>query len=165
MDKTKDKLTDIEKKVLAVLQEGLPVAETPYEQMAERIGIETDKLLEVLEKWKQSGKLKRIVAIVNQYKIGLGSAALVAWQADSRRIGEVGRILAGFTQASHVYQREAAKDWPYNIYTMVHTADEQQLERVIEQMSKQCDVSSYRVMTTKKEFKKTAAQYIIQTDR
>lgn len=156
----KNQLTDTERRVLAVLQEGLPAGEAPYEQMAGRIGIETGRLLEILENWKQSGKLKRIAAVVNQYKTGFGSAALVAWQAESGSVEKVGQILAGFEQASHVYQRETARKWPYNIYTMVHAAGEEDLEQTIKQMSQQCNVSSYRVMSTKKELKKVAARYI-----
>jgi DNA-binding Lrp family transcriptional regulator len=48
----------IERRVLAVLQEGLPRSESPYKEMAGQAGIETKQLLSVLENWKRQGKLR-----------------------------------------------------------------------------------------------------------
>ncbi len=48
----KDRISSIERRILAVLQEGLPKSQTPYEDMAQRAGIKTGQLLVVLRKWK-----------------------------------------------------------------------------------------------------------------
>ena len=46
-------LTSIERRILTVLQEGLPRSQTPYKDMAQRIGIEVSELLGVLKDWKK----------------------------------------------------------------------------------------------------------------
>ena len=156
----KDHLSGIERKILAAFQEGLPKSQTPYEDMARRAGIDTGQLLAVLEDWKQQGKLRRIAAVVNHFKVGLGAGALVVWQVEPERIEEVGQILAGFKEVSHVYERHVGKNWPYNIYSMVHEANQEKLQHTIEMMAKTSRVSNYRVLATAKELKKVGPTYI-----
>jgi len=73
----RNRLCDVELKILAVLQGGLPKSRSPYGDMAAKVGIEPDELLSVLKDWKQQGKIRRIGAIVNHFKVGLGAGAMV----------------------------------------------------------------------------------------
>ena len=160
--KMKDKLTDIERRILAVLQDGLPKTRTPYKDMAEQAGIETAGLLKILNDWSQQGRLRRIGAIVNHFKIGLGAGAMVVWRVEPERTEAVGRILAGFKEVSHAYERNISEHWPYNLYTMVHGASDEQVRRTIEDMSRACGTCDYRVLITERELKKAPPKYIEQ---
>jgi len=71
-----NQISDIERRILAVLQEGFPQSETPYKDMAEMVGIDTKRLLAVLENWKHEGKLRRIGSIVDHFKVGLSGGAM-----------------------------------------------------------------------------------------
>jgi len=153
-------LSQIETRVLAVLQEGFADSRQPYRQMAEKAEMDTEQLLEILKDFKNSGKLRRIGAIVNHIKMGLAGGAMVAWQAEPQRIEQVGTILAGFEQVSHVYERQTAENWPYNIYTMVHGADVREVERTVNKMSRACGVTTYKILVTEKELKKAPPTYI-----
>ncbi|MHC4149350.1 MAG: siroheme decarboxylase subunit beta [Planctomycetota bacterium] len=150
----------IERKILAVVQGGFPRSQTPYKDMAEQAGIDIEELLAVLEDWKRRGVIRRIGAIVNHFKVGLGAGAMVAWQVEPERAEEVGRILAGFDEVSHAYERAVCGDWPYNVYTMVHGASAEEVGRTVERMSGACGVSDYRVLVTEKELKKTPPRYV-----
>lgn len=145
---------------MGAVQEGLPAGRTPYADIARRVEIGTGELLEILQGWKKSGKLRRVGAILNHFRLGLGAGAMVVWRVEAERIEEVGQILAGFEQVSHVYERQTAENWPYNLYTMVHGGDEEQLRRTVERMSQACGVTEYRVLVTEKELKKAAPTYI-----
>jgi len=160
----KDRISSVERKILAVLQEGLPKSRTPYEDMAREIGIRTGELLAVLEDWKQQGKLRRIGAIVNHFKVGLGAGAMVVWQVEPERVEQVGKVLAGFEQVSHAYERHVSEKWPYNVYTMVHGRSARQVRKAVQKMSEACKISNYRILVTKKELKKVAPRYIAQAD-
>lgn len=153
-------ISDIEAKILAVLQEGFPESRSPYKNMAEKAGIDTKQLLSVLEDWKHQGKLRRIGAIVNHYKVGLSGTAMVVWQVEPERLEQTGKILAGFQEVSHAYERQTAENWLYNIYTMVHAPDIRELERIVERMSRECRISTYRILATEKELKKVPPMYI-----
>ena len=128
--------------------------------MAQQAGIDTGRLLAVLENWKRQGRLRRIGAIIGHSEVGWGAGAMVVWQVDPERLDEVGRILAGFEQVSHVYERHACKNWPYNIYTMVHGKNAEQVQRTVEHMRRACGAWRYRVLVTEKELKKTPPTYI-----
>ena len=149
----------IERKILAVLQKGLPKSQRPFHDMANEIGIDTLQLLAVLKDWKQQGKLRRIGAIVNHFKVGLGAGAMVVWQVRPEKTEEIGEILAGFEQVSHAYERHTDKNWPYNLYIMVHGKNEEDVQKTVRRMSKACGISDYRVLITEKEFKKVAPTY------
>jgi len=153
-------LSDVEQKVLAVIQKGFPNSLSPYEDMAAKADMETEQLLGVLKKWKRQGKLRRVGAVVNHFKAGLGIGAMVAWQVEPERIEEAGHILAGFKQVSHAYERETAENWPYNLYTMVHTNNIEDVERIVRQMSQACGVTKYRVLLTERELKKVPPTYV-----
>lgn len=160
----KDNISDTERKILAVLQEGLPKSRSPYKDMAQQVGIDTEQLLAILEAWKSQGKLRRIGAIVNHFKVGLGAGAMVVWQVEPERIEEVGQILAGFEEVSHAYERSISKNWPYNIYTMVHGTNIENLQQTVQQMSRACGISNYRILVTEKELKKVPPTYITQAE-
>lgn len=160
----KNEISDIEQKVLAVLQHGLPESQSPFKDMAEKIGIETEQLLAVLKDWKQQGKIRRIGAIVNHFKVGLGGGAMVVWQVEPARTEEVGKLLAGFEEVSHAYERRTYENWPYSLYTMVHGKSGEDVKQTIQRMSQACGVSHYRILITEKELKKVPPTYITQLD-
>jgi len=154
-------LNDIEQKLLAEIQHGIPVSPTPYVDIAAKISVDTDQVLEILNKWKQDGRLRRIGAIVNHFKVGFQAGAMVVWQVEQDRIEEVGNQLASFPQVSHAYKRPSSQQWPYDIYTMVHGHDDQQLKQTITEMSEKVGINSYKQLETVKELKKVPPTYII----
>jgi len=160
---TKYQLSDIEKRILAVLQEGFPRTRTPFKDMAERAGVETEEFLAVLKTWKQEGRLRRIGSILHHSKVGFPGGAMVAWKVADEKVERVGSILAGFKEVSHAYERNTAENWPYNIYTMVHGGDMQEVGRTVERMSRECAVTDYRILATERELKKVPPTYIMGT--
>ena len=155
-------MSSIEKKILAVLQQGLPKSQRPFNDMAQQIGMDTGQLLAILKDWKQQGKLRRIGAIVNHFKVGLGAGAMVVWQVEPERTMEVGEVLAGFREVSHTYERYTDKNWPYSVYTMVHGKSGEDVQRTVRRMSRACGISNYRILVTEKELKKVPPTYITQ---
>jgi len=160
----KNRMSSIERRVLGVLQEGLSKSRTPYKDTAQRIGIEVSELLAVLKDWKKQGKLRRIGAIVNHFRVGLGAGAMVVWQAEPECIVEIGQVLAGFKEVSHVYERQTCENWPYNLYTMVHGKNAEDVQQVVKRMSEACGVSNYRILITEKELKKVPPTYITESE-
>jgi DNA-binding Lrp family transcriptional regulator len=153
-------ISDIERRILAALQGGLPNSRTPYADLAREIGISTDELLATLEAWKEEGKLRRIGAVVNHFQVGLGEGAMVVWKVEPDRVAEVGAVLAGFEEVSHAYERQTAPGWDYNLYTMVHGTTPESVRRTVERMSQAVGISEYQVLSTRKELKKAPPRYI-----
>lgn len=157
----KCRLSDVEQKVLAAIQKGFPSSQTPYEDMAAETPMEAGRFLSILKKWKQQGKIRRVGAIVNHFKAGCGTAAMVVWQVEPDKVERTGKILADFKEVSHAYERTAVENWPYNLYTMVHSNN---IEQTIRKMAQKCGVSQYRVLLTERELKKSPPVYITPED-
>lgn len=153
-------INDVERRILAALQDGLPNSRTPYADLAREIGISTEALLATLETWKEQGKLRRIGAVVNHFRVGLGEGAMVVWKVEPDRVAEVGAVLAGFEEVSHAYERQTAPGWDYNLYTMVHGTTPEAVCRTVERMSQAVGVSDYQVLWTRKELKKAPPRYV-----
>ena len=160
----KNKISDIEQKILTAIQHGLPKSQSPFKDTAEKIGIETEQLLTILKDWKKQGKIRRIGAIVNHVKVGLGGGAMVIWQVEPARTEEVGKVLAGFEEVSHAYERRTYENWPYSLYTMVHGKTEDDVQKIVQRMSEACGISNYRILVTEKELKKVPPTYITKLD-
>ena len=156
----KQQISDTERKILAALQGGFPRSQTPYKDIAERVGIKIEQLLTILKDWKQDGKIRRIGSIVDHFKVGISAGAMVAWRVEPERVEQVGTKLAGFKEVTHAYERKIAENWPFNIYTMIHGADIKEVEQTVKRMSQACDVSDYRILITQKELKKVPPTYI-----
>ena len=155
-------LNDLERKVLAAVQHGMPMSVQPYQDLADTIGIAPEQLLQVLRQWKADKRIRRLGAIVNHFEMGQGVGAMVVWNVPEERVGQVGQQFAAFAKVSHAYRRPTKKRWPYTLYTMVHASSADELEETIRKMSRQSGITEFRALKTVKELKKVPPTYIIE---
>lgn len=152
-------LTDLEKKIIACIQGDMPVTPRPYLEIAEKLGIDEETVLSVLSDLQQRGIIRRFGATLRHQNSGFSVNAMIAWRVAEDRVAEVGALMAGFDRISHCYRRDPAKDWPYNLYTMVHAADRAEFAGIAKAVSEKTGVSDYAILFSKKELKKTSMQY------
>lgn len=152
-------LTEVEKKVISIIQEDIPVTERPYLEISRRLGVSEDFILEVLRNLTDQGVMRRFGATLRHQKSGFTANAMVAWQVDEARIEEVGNIMAAFHEVTHCYRRNPADAWPYNLYTMVHAKDRKACRRIAEKMAKKALVETYALLFSNRELKKTSMKY------
>jgi len=150
---------DLERKIIALVQGDMPVEKRPYRVIAEKIGVEEETILSVLRNLCDRGVIRRFGATLRHQKSGFNANAMVAWCVDEARVEEVGKLMASFDQVSHCYRRNPAKDWPYNLYTMVHAIDEVSCREIAATISKKTVVDTYEILFSRKELKKTSMQY------
>ena len=162
MKVSENNLSNLERRVLSVIQHGIPMSVRPYQDLANQVEIPVEQLLEILRQWQADGKIRRLGAIVNHFQMGHGVGAMVVWNVPDDRIERVGNLFASFPKVSHAYQRPAKEKWPYNLYTMVHATSEQELTGTIRSMSQQSGITEYCDLKTVKELKKVPPTYIIQ---
>lgn len=158
----KKTLNALERRILSAIQYGMPMSRSPYQELSAQIGIDEGQLLEVLRQWKAEGKIRRLGAIVNHFRMGHGVGAMVVWAVPEDNIEEVGNLFASFPKVSHAYQRPSSEQWPYDLYTMVHASDENELETTIEAMSLKSGIKQFCQLKTVRELKKVPPTYIIE---
>jgi len=152
-------LSELEKKIIASIQEDMTVTERPYLNIARDLGISEDELLEKLKDLCRRGVIRRFGATLRHQRTGFTANAMVAWRVDEDRIEAVGQKLAAFQQVSHCYRRNPSRDWPYNLYTMVHANDEQACRKIARKMSQAVSVDDYSLLFSREELKKTSMVY------
>jgi DNA-binding Lrp family transcriptional regulator len=155
----KVELTEIEKKIIASLQGNIPITQRPYLEISEKLGIDEEIFLSTLKSLCDRGIIRRFGATIRHQKSGFSANAMGAWQVDENRIDEVGRKMASFREVTHCYRRNPAEGWPYNLYTMIHGADEEACREIARKMSEKAQVKTYTLLFSQKELKKTSMKY------
>jgi len=151
--------TDLEKKIIAAIQEDMAITERPYLEISEKLGISEDTLLETLQSLCERGIIRRYGATLRHQKTGFTANAMAAWQVAENRVEEVGNRLASFKQVSHCYRRNPTEGWPFNLYTMIHANDEESCRQTARNMSQEAGVENYSLLFSRKELKKTSMVY------
>jgi DNA-binding Lrp family transcriptional regulator len=144
------------KSVLEALPADFPITDRPYETMAREMGITGEQLIREIALLKENGIIRRVSLMVAHRAVSYEGNAMVVWNVPAERVGDVGAIMAGFSEVSHCYERDTAGYWPYNLYTMVHGKTRGECIAVIETMALRSGVYDYRVLFSKREFKKTS---------
>jgi DNA-binding Lrp family transcriptional regulator len=152
-------LTDIEKKVIASIQEDMAITKRPYLEISRKLGMSEDMFLETLEGLCRRGVIRRFGATLRHQQTGYNANAMVAWQIDEDRVEKVGEKLAAFRQVSHCYRRNPTESWPYNLYTMVHASDEESCRQTAREMAEAACVENYSLLFSREELKKTSMVY------
>ena len=150
---------DLEKKIIALIQGDMPVEKHPYRIIANKAGTDEKTVLAVIQDLNDRGIIRRFGATLRHQKSGFNANAMVAWRVDEDRVEQVGQLMASFDQVSHCYRRDPAKDWPYNLYTMVHATDESACREIAADISQKTAVNTYEILFSRKELKKTSMQY------
>ncbi len=155
----KVELTELEKKIIASLQGTIPITQRPYLEISRKLGIEEEIYLSTLQSLCDRGIIRRFGATLRHQKSGFSANAMGAWQVDEDRIDEVGKKMASFREVTHCYRRNPADGWPYNLYTMIHGADEEACREIARKMAEKAQVENYTLLFSRKELKKTSMQY------
>lgn len=152
-------IDETDKKVIALIQGDLPLNPRPFASLAERIGLKEEDFLARVRNLKRSGVIRRFGATLRHQEAGFSSNAMVAWVVPEERVDEVGELMAGFKEVTHCYQRQRQKEWPYNLYTMIHGDNRDQCRRLAESISRKTGIDEYALLFSEKEFKKTSMEY------
>ncbi|MHB1335597.1 MAG: siroheme decarboxylase subunit beta [Candidatus Humimicrobiaceae bacterium] len=154
-------LSELDIKIIKVLQDDLPLVEKPFKLIADKLGIPEKELLAKIEEYLAEGIVRRFGATLNHKKVGFIANAMVIWDVDDERIEEAGRLMAQFAEVSHCYQRPRNADWQYNLFTMIHGKTREQCRRIVEKIAGVVKVDKYELLFSVKELKKTSMKYFI----
>jgi hypothetical protein len=86
----------------------------------------------------------------------------VVWDLPDQQVEEIGRCFGCFEFVTLCYQRpRRLPDWRYNLFTMIHGKDRDQVLRRVEQLAKHCGLSetSRCVLFSRRRFKQRGARY------
>ena len=128
-------LTPAELDLVLEIQDGLPLSSTPYADVADAIGADTDWVVETVKRFDTEGKIRRVGVIPNHYALGYTENGMTVWNVPDELVDEVGPEIAGLPFVTHCYRRPRHEGvWPYNFFAMTHGRTGAESERRIEQV-------------------------------
>ena len=156
-------LAPVDLKLLAVLQDGLPLVARPYQRIGARIGLSEDEVMQRLQMLQLTGVVKRMGLIVRHHELGYGANAMVVWDVPDDQAGEIGRRLATFTCVTLCYRRaRSLPHWRYNLYCMIHGRDRGTVNGHIETINRVVGLRAYAhtALFSGRRFKQCGARYL-----
>ncbi|WP_276272604.1 Lrp/AsnC family transcriptional regulator [Haloarcula litorea] len=128
-------LTPEELDLVLEIQDGLPVTATPYADVADAIGADTEWVLATIKRFEREGKVRRVGLVPNHYALGYSENGMTVWDVPDEVIDEVGPAVAEFDFVTHCYERPRHEGvWPYNFFAMTHGRSEAESDERIRQV-------------------------------
>jgi DNA-binding Lrp family transcriptional regulator len=152
-------LTDVEKQVMLALQRDLEVAPRPFQELAERAGVSEEEALAAIRSLQEKGYIRRFGATLRHQLSGFEANALVVWIIPPAELSRLGKKLAGHRAVTHCYARQPAPDWPYNLYSMVHGRNPDEIKALAGEMARDIGIADYDILFSEAELKKTTMRY------
>lgn len=114
-----------EKRLLAALEDGLPLMARPYAEIARRLAWGEAEVIETLAGLREAGIVSRFGCVLHHRRLGFTANAMAVWDVDDARVSDTGKRMAGQTGVTLCYRRNRVlPHWPYNLFAMVHGRDE-----------------------------------------
>ena len=134
-------LAPTERDLIVELQDGLPLTETPYRDVAEAIGTDVDWVIETMKRFIAEGKVRRVGVVPNHYALGYTENGMTVWDVPDDLVSTVGPAIANLDFVTHCYERPRHEGvWPYNFFAMTHGRSVAESEARIGQVGERmCD--------------------------
>lgn len=167
-DASRMTVEDIDRRLLAALQDGLPPVARPYDEIGRRIGVSGEEVLARLARLKQLRILSRFGVVVRHHELGYGANAMVVWDVPDEQVRELGRCLAEFDFITLCYRRPRhLPQWRYNLYCMIHGKTREAVQAHLEWVVNHCGLQSlpHEVLFSRRRFKQRGAHYFKEAQR
>ncbi|MBQ0960096.1 Lrp/AsnC family transcriptional regulator [Ideonella sp. 4Y11] len=153
-------VADHDRALAALVEDGLPLIERPFNAWAQALGWRTERVLQVLARWLDQGTLRRFGLIVRHHEFGFTHNAMAVFDVPDTQVDVLGPRLAAQPGITLCYRRERAGGWPYNLYGMVHGRDRDSVRAVLASATAAAglDGLSQQVLFSWRRYKQTGAR-------
>lgn len=137
-----------DKKLIMMLQKGIPITIKPYKDISDTLGIGEDELILRLKKLKNIGLVKRIDFRVNLKKIGF-VGTLVACRIPHTEIPRAKDIILNCKNVTHNYLRKHK----LNMWFTLTAPSSAALSELLTKLKEKLKINKILSLKTKKIFK------------
>ena len=155
-------MEEAERRLVSVLQEGLPLFIRPFSLIAERIGASESEVLGRIGRWLEDGAIKRFGVVVRHHELGFRANAMLVHDIPDDRVSELGRALAEEPDVTLCYRRpRILPDWPYNLFCMIHGRERSEVECIIADIRQRHGLTecAHDILFSLTRFKQNGARY------
>ncbi len=158
-----NKLSAIDRSVINILQQDLPLSEKPFDIISAKLQMDADTFLSHCQALLRLGIMRRFSVSVNHNKLGFTANAMACWKVPSDKVDKTGKIIATFPEVSHCYERKINRLWHYNLFAMTHAPNNENCREVIDKICSKAGLNRNEMLLlfSTKELKKTRIRYIV----
>lgn len=127
-------IEDSDAAILAAIEDGLALSSRPYLAAGEEIGLAEDRVIVRLDALCRANVIRRFGVVVRHRALGIGANAMAVWAIDPSSVDMVGNRLAREPGVNLCYRRRTSREWPFNLYCMVHGRSREEARAVIERL-------------------------------
>jgi len=139
-------MDEIDKQIINALQDGFPICDAPYRQVAAQLGLTEQDLITRLKTLLDNGVLTRFGPLYNAEQMG-GALTLAAVKAPKERFDEIAELINAFPEVAHNY----ARSHELNMWFVIATETPEQIQQTIGAIERQTGLDVYN-MPKKKEY-------------
>lgn len=153
---------DRDRRLLAAIEDGLPLAPRPYAEVGSRIGASEAEVISRLGRLIESGVVRRLGLVVRHHELGYRANAMAVWDLTEAEVDEVGRELSGYDFVTLCYRRPRRPPlWPYNLFCMVHGRDRETVRGRIARLNAELGLEErpQALLFSRRRFKQCGARY------
>ena len=133
-------MDELDKTIINHLQEGFPVCDSPYLQLALQLGISEESLLQRLRALLDSGILSRFGPLYHAEQMG-GALTLAAVKAPAEQFDQIAEIINTFPEVAHNY----ARNHELNMWFVLATETVVQIAQVIDSIEQKTGLKVYNM--------------------
>ena len=131
-------LTKLQRRLCNILQQGLPVCERPFEQIAKACESNEETILEETRKLIEAGVVRRIGAVINHRTLGMTST-LVAAHIEQKNLEETVNTINHMESVSHNYLRKHH----YNLWFTLQASSDEEIKVLLANLSRRFEANFY----------------------
>lgn len=136
----------LERSIINTLQEGFPISESPYAEIAEQLGTTETELIERVQSLLDEGVLSRFGPMYHAERMG-GGLTLAAMSICERDFERVTAQVNHHPEVAHNY----ARNHRLNMWFVLATETPQRINEVIEEIERETGYTVYN-MPKEREF-------------
>ncbi len=155
-------LTTEDRALIKAVERGLPIVSRPYEAIAKQLNITEQDVISRLQQLIDNGAIKRYGVVVRHKELGYTANGMVVWNVPDDRVDELGTCIGKYDCVTLSYRRpRRLPDWSYNLFTMVHGSDRDEVTRKVAEIVESCGLQNieHTILFSTRRFKQRGASY------
>ncbi|RXK51969.1 siroheme decarboxylase subunit beta [Halorientalis pallida] len=154
-------LSALDRRLLLEIQDGFPLSETPYRDVAAAVDASVEDVLDSVVRLREDGCIKRIGCVVNHVTTGFDNNCMVVWDVPDEKLDVWGEAVGSLPYVTLCYHRprRPEQDWQYNLFTMIHGREAEAVDAKIDELAAEHLPVEHERLYSTETLKQTGARY------
>jgi siroheme decarboxylase len=152
-----------QKKIVNIIQKGLPICPKPFSSLADNNDIAKDDIVKTIKVLIKENIIRRFGVVVRHHELGYRHNAMWVLDIEDSEVDIIAEKLAKIPEITLCYLRPRKLPyWSYNLFCMIHGKDALKVKKCIENIKSKYNLNKIKtaVLFCQKRFKQKGASYI-----